>query len=241
MNLKTLGWSALAVALLAPLALAADHQDGPAATADPAADITDILAWMSLDATKVNLVMNVYPFATSTAQFSNTVQYVFHTSSQPAYGGTVGGSVNVICSFDTSQNISCWAGTEYVTGNANVSSGLSSADGKMTVFAGPRADPFFFNLDGFKSVATDVASALATSPLPFTVNTNGCPDLGMLGSPSSISTALVKQLMSAPDGGPPMDHFVDATVLAIVVQLDKSILTAGGPVVSVWAATHTSP
>ena len=75
MNLKALVSSALAVALFAaPLALAADHQDGPAATADPAADITDIFAWMSSDASKVNLVMDVFPFATGTPLFSNTIQ-----------------------------------------------------------------------------------------------------------------------------------------------------------------------
>ena len=39
----------------------------------------------------------------------------------------------------------------------------------------------------------------------------------------------------------PQDHFLGANLLAIVVQLDKSILTAGGPLVSVWAATHVSP
>ncbi|MGO8971414.1 MAG: DUF4331 family protein [Myxococcaceae bacterium] len=238
MNLKTLGWSALAVTFFAaPLALAADHQDGPAATADPSADITDVFAWTSSDATKVNLVMDVFPFATSTAQFSNTVQYVFHTSSQPAYGGTVGGTVNVICTFDTAQTISCWAGSEYVTGNANTATGLSSADGKMTVFAGLRADPFFFNLDGFKAVAADVTAAKGS----LTFDTNGCPALGSLTDPTSTASVLVNQLMSAPDGGAPVDHFVNATLLAIVVQLDKTILTAGGPVVSVWAATHVTP
>ena len=45
---------------------------------------------------------------------------------------------------------SCWLGTdEYVTGDASAITGLTSADGKLKVFAGLRADPFFFNLDGF--------------------------------------------------------------------------------------------
>ena len=233
MDLKLVGWSALAVALsAAPLARAADHQDGPAATADPAADITDVFAWMSPDATKVNLVMDVYPAATTTSQFSNAVQYVFHTSSRPSFGVAAASSVNVICTFDPSQNISCWAGTEYVTGNASSTSGLTSADGKMTVFAGLRDDPFFFNLDGFKATVADVTAAKAS--LPF--DSNGCPELT-----SATSAALVAQLQSAADGGPAQDHFLDLNVLAIVVQLDKSILTAGGPLVSVWAATHVSP
>jgi len=233
MNLKALGWSALAVALFAaPLALAADHQDGPAATADPAADITDIFAWMSPDASMVNLVMDVFPFATGTPKFSNTVQYVFHTSSRASFGAAVGGTLNVICTFDTSQTISCWAGNEYVTGDASSTTGLSSASGKLKVFAGLRNDPFFFNLDGFKATAAIVTAVKGT----LTPGPDGCP---LLDGPTS--SLLVTQLGSAPDGGPPQDHFLGANLLAIVVQLDKSILTSGGPLVSVWAATHVSP
>jgi hypothetical protein len=233
MKWKPFGWAALGVALFAtPLALAADHQDGPAATADPSADITDVFAWMSPDASKVNLVMDVFPFATGTPKFSNTVQYVFHTSSRASFGVAAAATVNVICTFDASQTISCWAGDEYVTGDASSSTGLTSASGKLKVFAGMRNDPFFFNLDGFKATAADVTAAKGS----LTFDSNGCP---MLDSPTS--DALVTQLKTAPDGGAPQDHFLHANLLALVVQLDKSILTSGGPLVSVWAATHVAP
>jgi hypothetical protein len=233
MKLKALGLSALAVGLFtAPLALAADHQDGPAATADPSADITDVFAWMSSDASKVNLVMDVFPFATGTPMFSNTVQYVFHTSSRPSYGVAAAATVNVICTFNTAQTISCWAGDEYVTGDASSTAGLTSASGKLKVFAGLRNDPFFFNLDGFKATAADVTAAKGS----LSFDSNGCP---LLDGPTS--TALVTQLRTAPDGGAPKDHFLAANLLALVVQLDKSVLTSGGPLVSVWAATHVAP
>lgn len=233
MRLKSLGWSAMAVTLFAaPLALAADHQDGPAATADPAADITDVFAWMSSDASKVNLVMDVFPFATGTPLFSDTVQYVFHTSSRPSFGTAAVGNVNVICTFDAAQTISCWAGSEYVTGDATPATGLSSASGKLKVFAGLRNDPFFFNLDGFKATVADVTAAKGS----LSFDTNGCPAL----DPPTV-TALVTQLATAPDGGAPQNHFLGANLLAIVVQVDKSILTSGGPLVSVWAATHVAP
>jgi hypothetical protein len=233
MRLKALGLSALAVILFAaPLALAADHQDGPAATADPSADITDVFAWMSPDASMVNLVMDVFPFATGTPLFSNTVQYVFHTSSRPSFGMASAASVNVICTFDTGQTISCWAGAEYVTGDASSATGLTSASGKLKVFAGLRNDPFFFNLDGFKATVADVTAAKGS--LGF--DTHGCPALD-----APTVTALVTQLATAPDGGAPQNHFLGANLLAIVVQVDKSILTSGGPLVSVWAATHVAP
>jgi hypothetical protein len=53
---------------------AADHADGPAATADPSADITDVFAWTSADGKSLNLVMGTSPFATTASKFSNTVQ-----------------------------------------------------------------------------------------------------------------------------------------------------------------------
>jgi hypothetical protein len=233
MKVKAILGSALAVALFAaPLALAADHQDGPAATADPSADITDVFAWMSSDASKVNLVMDVFPFATGTPMFSDTVQYVFHTSSRPSFGSASTASVNVICTFTAAQIISCWAGAEYVTGDASSASGLSSASGKLKVFAGLRNDPFFFNLDGLKATVADVTAAKGS----LTFDTNGCPALD-----GATSTALVTQLKTAPDGGAPVDHFLHGNLLALVVQVDKSILTAGGPLMSVWAATHVAP
>ncbi len=48
-------------------ALAADHIDSPGAVADPAADITDLLAWTNANGTKINLIMNVGPLGTATA------------------------------------------------------------------------------------------------------------------------------------------------------------------------------
>ena len=49
----------LALGLTPGLARAADHLDGPAVTADPSTDITDVFAWMNGDASKLYLVLNV--------------------------------------------------------------------------------------------------------------------------------------------------------------------------------------
>ena len=72
---------ALAVSLgeAAP-AGAADRRDGPAASADPAADISDLYAWTGGD--KVYLALTVSPAATESSKFSTKVYYVFHTSSR---------------------------------------------------------------------------------------------------------------------------------------------------------------
>src|SRR5262245_27962013 len=49
----------LVAGMLCGRAVAADHADGPRASADPSADITDVFAWMSPDAGRLNLVMDL--------------------------------------------------------------------------------------------------------------------------------------------------------------------------------------
>lgn len=220
----------LAAGLFSQPVRAADHADGPAAKADPAADITDVFAWMSADAKKVYLVMDLVRNATPASKFSDSVQYVFHTTSRASFGAPASPEVNVICTFDAAQKIQCWAGNgAYVTGDASNVNGIASGDGKLKVFAGLRDDPFFFNLAGFQ--ATGAAVAAAASSLTF--DPAGCPALDQ-----ATATTLVTQLLTAPGGGPAIDNFAKFNVLAIVVALDKSIVTKNGPIVGVWGSTN---
>src|SRR5207253_680275 len=138
---------AAAVWLLSTPSYAADHQDGPAATASPAADITDVFAWMSADHAKMYLVLDVFPAATAAAKFDTNTLYVFHTTSKASLLATTGTPLDIICKFDAAQAIQCWAGGEYVAGAtaAAPATGIKSASGKLTVWAGLRDDPFFFN------------------------------------------------------------------------------------------------
>jgi hypothetical protein len=219
-------------------AYSADHQDGPATTADPTADINDVFTWM--DGSNVVLAMTTNPTATAGTQFSNSVQYVWHTTSVSAFGAAADAGapvpLDVIATFDTSQNIHLWVGTtEYVTGIASQTAGLASADGMVKVFAGPRADPFFFNLDGFKQTVADVNAAAPALLDAGAFNAQGCPALN-----GATQMALQTQLKSAPDGGPAGNHFAALDGMAIVVSVAKSLLTQGGPVVSVWAGTYAT-
>lgn len=226
------------VAALAAVALAsggtpiwaADHIDGPQAAADPAADITDAFTWMTPDASKVILVMDLTRNADIGSRFSDSVQYVFHTTSSASYGAAASLDVPVICQFDADQQVSCWAGdAAFVTGDASGLGGITSADGKLRVYTGLRNDPFFFNLAGFRATARAVTAAASS----LTFDAAGCPAVD-----SATSTALVTQLQSAPDGGPAPDSFANFNVIAIVVEVDKSILTANGPILAVATATY---
>jgi uncharacterized protein DUF4331 len=174
----------------------------------------------------MDLVRNAGPGS----RFSDSVQYVFHTASRPAFLAPAAGAVDVICQFDRAQRVSCWIGDEaFVQGDASGTAGLTTADGRVRVFAGLRDDPFFFNLSGFRATARAVTGAASS----LTFDPAGCPSLD-----AATSSALVTQLQSAPGGGPAVDDFAHFNVLALVLDVDKSLLTSGGPIVSVWASTN---
>lgn len=217
-------------AALGPPARAADHRDGPRVLMDPSTDINDVFAWMSADGMKVYLAMTVFPAADAMSRFSNTAKYVFHLTSAPAYG-MPGMTTRIICTFDMMQRASCWAGDGiHISGDASAPGGIANTAGSFKVFAGLREDPFFFNLDGFNAVRSAV---IAAAPM-LTFNMAGCPALDM-----PTSNALVGQLSSNPMMGMPVqDFFAGLNTLAIVVSIDKSLVTAGGPILGVWGSTN---
>jgi hypothetical protein len=185
---------------------------------------------MTPDASKVILVMDLTRNADLGSRFSDSVQYVFHTTSRASFGAAPSADVPVICQFDRDQQVECWAGDEaFVTGDASGLGGITSSNGKLRVFTGLRNDPFFFNLAGFRQTARTVTEAAPS--LGF--DAAGCPALD-----AGTSTALVTQLKSAPDGGPPVDSFANFNVIAIVLEVDKSILTHNGSILSVATATY---
>src|SRR5690348_14138955 len=124
---------------------AADHIDGPRASADPAADITDVFTWMTADASKVIIAIDLTRNATTDSKFSDAVVYAARTVSSPAFGGTAAAPVDVFCTFSVGQQVQCWVGDKaYVAGDASGPAGITSSDGKLRVFTGLRQDPFFF-------------------------------------------------------------------------------------------------
>lgn len=218
----------------APPAGAIDHRDGSAVLADPSTDLTDLFAWMAPDG-KVNLVLGVFPSATTTSRFSNTARYVFHLGAHAAYASAMSATLDVICTFDAAavQHVSCWAGAaEYATGAVGDVAGVMSSSGKLRVFAGLRDDPSAWNRAGFSSMASAVHNASPQAQF----DAAGCIVVN-----SATSNALVGLLKSDGSGGPPRDAFAGQNVLAIVVSLDKSLLAAAPPILSVWASTRGAP
>lgn len=250
-----------AIAALSAVAHAADHADGPSATqslTDLSGDITDVYAFS--DGGNVVLIMDVSANATTMSKFSNVVQYVFHVNGLTGLSDAAPFASNVICTFDTSQKVSCWLqqGTttvDYVNGDASATAGLTSMDGKLKVFAGLRNDPFFFNIQGFRKVTGFVAQNLGA--LAPTLTSTGCPQLDKAGNPAGVPTsAQVRALLKSQSDGstPGVDDFMKGgtaasplgittltgNVLALVVSIPKTVLTNNGakPLLGVWASTH---
>ncbi|MCA9514657.1 MAG: DUF4331 family protein [Myxococcales bacterium] len=231
MRRTILALSTLALSLGAPTAaLAADHLDAPATVADPTADINDVYVWQN--GAKTVFVMTVFPAASADAKFSDAVQYVFHTASGASYGAA-SNKTDIICTFDAAQMVTCWVGADgdYVTGDASGAAGLTSTSGKTKVFAGLRDDPFFFNLAGFQAAVAAVVNVAGG----LTFDAAKCPTVS-----AEVSAAVVGLLGSDGEGGAGMDFFAPLNTLALVVEVDKSLVTAGGPVVAVWGATRTT-
>jgi len=217
------------VALLATKGQAADHVDSPSLTTNPMADITDVYSWMT--GSNLNLVMDVSPLDDGTRSFGPAVLYVFHLTSKPGLGvGAPGGTeTRVLLRFASNTSVECWVtdatGTkDYVTGDPSNTAGVTSILGKIKVFAGRRSDPFFYNATGFAAAVTAI-NAFTTNPGP---DPAGCPTV-------NPSDALgVRNLLAT---GP--DAFAAANVMAIVVQVDKSLVTTGtNTTVAVWGSTH---
>ncbi len=208
-------------------ASAADHGDSPAVGADPASDIGDLFAWSAADGQRINLVMS-FP----AAAFSDQTQYVFHIASGPGYL-TATGDYTILCRFDATQQIECWAGDgdDYVKGDASDPAGLAGVKDRMRVFAGQRNDPFFFNINGFIEVLNTAKAAVVAGAIDLDVAL--CP---ILDGPTSA--ALVTQLRTEPGGAPATDEFAPLDTAALVISIDTDLINAGGDILAVWGATY---
>jgi hypothetical protein len=113
---------------------------------------------------------------------------------------------------------------DYVSGDPSNTAGVTSLLGKVKVFAGRRSDPAFWNQTGFNNAATTLTTLRTHTPDPA-----GCPTGITTGEALGLRTALATG----------SDDFLASDVMAIVVQLDKSLVnTSGNSAVGVWGSTH---
>ncbi len=174
--------SLLGIALVAGIVYAADHIDAPAVTgpgsSSPGNDITDIYAFQSpADNSKMVLVLNTQglltPAATATASFPSNVMYEFNIDNtgdnvedlviqclvqngkMRVYGPVAPGTPGTSSTVKTNGPVTEVSVTAAGAGSPSIG---SNANG-IKVFAGPRDDPFFFDLGRFKEIIAGTATS----------------------------------------------------------------------------------
>jgi hypothetical protein len=208
------------------IAHTSDHLDTPTVIADPRADIGDVYAWMSPDSRQLNLVMTIVGHT-----FSDKLQYVFHVDSGTRFGAT-SATTSIVCRFPAGKELECQAGNaDYARGNASTPAGLQGHNHRFRVFAGLRDDPFFNNVKGTRAAYEKAALALRNGAA---VNAAGCANFD-----AATSHAILDEWRHT-DGGPGTNFLAGWTPSAIVISIDREVLTRGGGMLAVWGATATS-
>ena len=150
----------LAVAALGALAIAlvaagasegADHADAPGVLGDPAADINDVYAFRSPanpDNLVVALTVNPLTAPGDGATFAEDVAYEIHVDNT---GDFVADATVTVTFEDGEFTLTVLALGVEITGPVTPpgSEPVITEAGGITVFAGPRDDPFFFDLAAF--------------------------------------------------------------------------------------------
>jgi hypothetical protein len=223
-----------------------DIQDSPATVNLPAADITDIYMFPSpTNINNVVVVMDVFPLIPSgqglKTFFSQSVLYTMKFDNryaaeavnnrpvenlviQVSVGPPTNGTQQI---FVYGPAVAARTGTTTTLVNGGTFSGTGfinrpfSSSGGVSVFAGARQDPFFFDLQQFYNIYPNRnMGSTASSCLPAPAGNGTCPQ-GF--------------------NNPGVDAFANTNVLAIVIEVPRSFLQLGanGPIVAYWATTST--
>jgi Domain of unknown function (DUF4331) len=185
----------LAVLAIVGIIYAADHIDAPATTGagntSIGSDITDIYAFQSpADNTKMVFVLNTQglmsPATSMTASFPNNVLYELNIDNNGnnvedlviqclvqngkvrVYGPVAPASTGTTSTIVTSAPYVETAVTAYGAASPTVGSNA----GGMKVFAGPRDDPFFFDLTRFKEVIAGTQTSFRSPGVDAFAGTN---------------------------------------------------------------------
>ena len=174
MKTKKLLLSILGVGIItAGIVFAADHADTPAVTGKTT-DITDVYAFQGQNTSNMAFVINTQglltPGATAAAAFDNNTMIELNIDNN---GDNVEDLV-VQCVFNNGTMYvygpvkpSTTGSKSVVQGNATLSVGVTAygqspviaTQNSFMAFAGPRDDPFFFDLDQFKKILAGTASS----------------------------------------------------------------------------------
>lgn len=209
-------------------AAASDHQDTPEVELSPRMDINDVYAFPGATDDRIVLVMTtsspLTPAQTQDASFDPDLLYQFKIDNtgdaiedlviQVTFDGTgAKARVNVVgpvAPVMTGTRNKLVRMSPSVSGRVNMTLGAPSG---IQAFAGPRDDPFFLDLEQFFRIIPDRK-----------------PVSGALSQLPDVPTATS---FRAP--GAAVDYLAGVNALAIVLEMPKAMLTAGGNAqIGIW-------
>ncbi|MGH7560985.1 MAG: DUF4331 family protein [Gemmatimonadales bacterium] len=202
--------------------IASDHQDSPEVELNATMDMTDVYAYPSPTPGRIVLVMNsrafLTPAASPGASFDRNLLYQFKVDNtgdaiedkviQVTFTGT-GTGQQVLVRGPIAPPVAGAMNNEIADAAPVVTGGLRSSLGSasgLQVFAGPRDDPFFIDLEQFFRIVPDRKPV--TGPLS---------QLPATPSASSFRPA-----------GQAQNYVAGFNVLSIIIELPIADLTAGG-------------
>jgi hypothetical protein len=224
----------------------ADHLDSPLVKTDARVDITDLYAWRTSAAT-TTLALNVNPLTSPAdskgARFRQAALYEIKIDTNGdaradiAYrikfsgftsfsDGTSNQTFTVKRATGFAARRTEWTGVTIAVGKTSRYGGgtrVAAILGGGSAFAGPRDDPFFFDLVGFKHLKSRVLA--------------GRQDLGTANDTANCALAdtdASARLLSCFTG---TDTFAGTNVSSIVLKLPNSMLGGTGHAVGIWATT----
>jgi hypothetical protein len=292
MKIRRILGSALTVATVAAAVVlysthpvkSSDHQDtyNLATRSNTSADISDVYVFPAPgNPANVVLVMNVSPItlAGTLAYFDPSLMWQFKISHGAKagpedqviqFGVTGSGAGQVVTMYGPAAPSQVSTSNTFVqpTGSFNYNSPTQFANG-IKVFAGERADPFFFDLFGFFTFLGDRHYALHSGESdsyrggagPGSALSNGdnvgaaakfAPGYDKSANPATPSfNGFPAGTLSGPGGyacstNPSMNAVADIAggfnVLSYVVEVPRTLLTTGfaSPVINVWATVNSS-
>jgi len=205
---------------------ASNHLDSPTAIANPQADIGDVYAWMTADASHLNLVMTVVGHT-----FSDRLQYSFHIDSGKQFGKTTA-RTSIVCRFPAASDADCRLGnSDEVRGDARNPAGFEGNRHLFRVFAGLRDDPFFNNVRGTRAAYQVAAVALKGGAL---TDAAGCPNF------DAATTQAILYQWRHTDGGPGKNFLAGWMASALVISVDVTAVNRGGKLLAVWGDTSSA-
>lgn len=225
--LAVLAVAAASVLYLAPRAVASDHQDSPLTTSRPGTDITDIYVFPANDPAKVVLVMDVFPLIPpglgTQTYFDPGVLYQLKIGLQSdavedlvlQFKPDAVGANQRITMYGPARPGLTGTRNAVVTGSRTGTipyNQVTDLGQGIMAFAGPREDPFYFDLARFTKIEPDRDFSKQPNPPP---NSERC---------------------FRKDG---KDFLAGYNVLSIVVELPRVMLSSGGKLgrINVWGTT----